>query len=131
MAQYIPGTDRHQSMLLPAAVDDYIPEESPLRALDAFVDSLNVQELGFEIRHDASKGRPGYAPSIFIKLYLWGYLKRSRSSRNLEEACNANLGAIWLTGNLHPDHSTISDFRKTKANALKKILREGAAGAGC
>lgn len=124
VAQYISGTDRRQPMLLPASVDDYISDDNPVRALDAFVDSLDPQKLGFDVRHDSSKGRPGYAPATLIKLFLWGYLNRCRSSRALEDACCTNLSAIWLTGNLRPDHSTISDFRKTNAKPLKEIFRE-------
>ena len=124
MAKYIRGVDRNQPMLLPSAVDDYISEESPLRALDAFVDTLDFTNLGFGVRDTDSVGRSSYDPCSLTKLYLWGYLKRSRSSRNLEEACSTNLGVIWLTGNLQPDHSTISDFRKKHSGPLKKIFRE-------
>lgn len=124
MAQYVIGNSRDEVMLLPARVDDYVAPESPLRALDAFVDSLDLAKLGFPTRHEDSSGRSSYDPAIMVKLYLWGYLKRSRSSRNLEEACATNLGVIWLAGNLQPDHSTISDFRKTNGKALKKIFKE-------
>jgi transposase len=124
MAQYIEGTDRYQPMLLPAAVDDYISPASPVRAIDAFVDSLDLPALGFKTRDDFSEGRSSYHPGSLLKLYLWGYLKRTRSSRGLENACAENLQAIWLTGNLRPDHSTISDFRKNHPAALKTLLRE-------
>jgi transposase len=124
MARYIEGTARYQPMLLPAAVDDYISPASPVRAIDAFVDSLDLPALGFKTRDDFSEGRSSYHPGCLLKLYLWGYLKRTRSSRGLENACAENLQAIWLTGNLRPDHSTISDFRKNHAAALKTILRE-------
>lgn len=124
MAQYIEGSDRYQPMLLPAAVDDYVSSASPVRAIDAFVDSLDLAALGFKTRNDSSEGRCSYHPGSLLKLYLWGYLKRTRSSRGLENACAENLQAIWLTGNLRPDHSTISDFRKNNSAALKTILRE-------
>jgi transposase len=124
MARYIEGSDRHQPMLLPAAVDDYVSSASPVRAIDAFVDSLDLPALGFKTRSDFSDGRSSYHPGSLLKLYLWGYLKRTRSSRGLENACAENLQAIWLTGNLRPDHSTISDFRKNHTVALKTILRE-------
>jgi len=124
MAQYIEGTDRCQPMLLPPAVDDYVSPASPVRAIDAFVDSLDLPGLGFKTRCDFSEGRSSYHPGTLLKLYLWGYLKRTRSSRGLENACAENLQAIWLTGNLRPDHSTISDFRKLHPAALKSILRE-------
>jgi len=124
MAQYIEGSDRYQPMLLPAAVDDYVSSASPVRAIDAFVDSLDLPALGLKTRNDFSDGRSSYHPGSLLKLYLWGYLKRTRSSRGLENACAENLQAIWLTGNLRPDHSTISDFRKNHTAALKGILRE-------
>lgn len=124
MAKYIRSADRSQPMLLPAAVDDYVPRDSPLRALDAFVDSLDLGGLGFAVRCEGSTGRSSYDPSALLKLYLWGYLKRGRSSRGLEDACASNLGAIWLTGNLRPDHSTISDFRKRHAGPLRSIFKQ-------
>lgn len=124
MAQYIEGDNRSQSMLLPAAIDDYVSPASPVRAIDAFVDGLDLVALGFKVRTDSSEGRSSYDPATLLKLYLWGYLKRTRSSRGLETACAENLQAIWLTENLRPDHSTIADFRKNHAGPLKSILRE-------
>jgi len=124
MVHYIERADRYQPMLLPAAVDDYVSSASPVRAIDAFVDSLDLLALGFKTRNDSSEGRSSYHPGSLLKLYLWGYLKRTRSSRGLENACAENLQTIWLTGNLRPDHSTISDFRKNHTAALKGILRE-------
>ncbi len=124
MAKYVQGADRGQPMLLPPSIDDYIGADSPLRALEAFVGTLDLAALGFAVRDDGSAGRSSYDPATLLKLYLWGYLKRTRSSRGLEEACGSNLGAIWLTGDLRPDHSTISDFRKDHAAALKGVFRE-------
>jgi transposase len=124
MAQSIEGSDRHQPMLLPAAVDDCVSSASPVRAIDAFVDSLDLPALGFKTRNDCSEGRSSDHPGSLLKLYLWGYLKRTRSSRGLENARAENLQAIWLIGNLRPDHSTVSDFRKNHTAALKGILRE-------
>jgi transposase len=111
-------------MLLPAMVDDYVSPASPVRAIDAFVDQLDLASLGFKVRSVASEGRSSYDPGTLLKLYLWGYLKRTRSSRGLENACAENLQAIWLTRNLRPDHSTIADFRKDHPAPLKSILRE-------
>ena len=79
MAQYIEGTDRCQPMLLPPAVDDYVSPASPVRAIDAFVDSLDLPGLGFKIRCDFSEGRSSYHPGTLLKLYLWGYLMRTRA----------------------------------------------------
>ena len=111
-------------MLLPAAIDDYVSAASPVRAIDAFVDQLDLAALGFKVRDEASEGRSSYHPGTLLKLYLWGYLKRTRSSRGLEVACAENLQAIWLTGNLRPDHTTIAQFRKDHPAPLKAILRE-------
>lgn len=124
MAQYIEGDNRIQSMLLPAAIDDYVSPASPVRAIDAFVDQLDLVASGFKTRTDSSEGRSSYDPATLLKLYLWGYLKRTRSSRGLETACAENLQAIWLTSNLRPDHSTIADFRKQHPAQLKSMLRE-------
>ncbi|MCH7229194.1 transposase, partial [Haloferula sp. A504] len=124
MAQYIEGDDRNQPMLLPAAIEDYVSEASPVRAIDAFVDQLDLADLGFKVREESSVGRSSHHPGTLLKLYLWGDLKRTHSSRGLEAACTENLQAIWLTRNLRPDHSTIAEFRKDRAVPLKAILRE-------
>jgi transposase len=124
MCQYVRGADRDQEMLLPARVDDYIDPESPVRVLDAFVDGVELGALGFAQRGHGSRGRSSYDPASLLKLYLWGYLRRCRSSRKLEEACATNLEAIWLTGGIRPDHSTISDFRKRHPRPLKGIFKE-------
>ncbi len=122
---YIQGADRAQTMLLPSTVEDYVSSENPVRAIDAFVETLDLVSLGFTMAGENTKGgRPRYSPGTLLKLYLWGYFARIRSSRRLEEACTSNLNAIWITGNLAPDHSTISDFRKTNAKALKSIFRQ-------
>ena len=109
-------------MLLPPAVDDFISRDSPTRAIDAFVDSLDLRSIGFSVRDDFAQGRSSYHPSTLLKLYLWGYFAQTRSSRRLEEASQSNLNAIWLTGNLRPDHSTISRFRKKQATDLAEIF---------
>lgn len=111
-------------MLLPASVDDYVSNDSPVRAIDAFVDLLDLGKLGIAVRPPTIVGRASYHPSVLLKLFLWGYVSRTRSSRRLEEACSSNLQAIWLTGNLQPDHSTISDFRKHHSATLKGVFRE-------
>ena len=111
-------------MLLPAAVDDLVDRENPVRAVDAFVESLDLQALGFELRDESATGRASYHPAVLLKLHLWGYFARIRSSRRLEEAAGHNLNAIWLTGHLRPDHSTISRFRKSGASAIAQIFSE-------
>lgn len=119
---FVKGLDRGETMLLPPSVDDFVDRENPVRAVDAFVDSLDLQALGFELRDDFAIGRASYHPSMLLKLHLWGYFARVRSSRRLEEAAGHNLNAIWLTGNLRPDHSTISRFRKDQSPAISQIF---------
>lgn len=121
---FIQGSERNQTMLLPAAIDDYICEENPVRSIDAFVDSIDLCETGFKVKSGQAIGRASYHPATLLKLYLWGYFSRVRSSRRLEQACKTNLEAIWLTGQLAPDHSTISDFRKKNPKALKSVFKQ-------
>jgi transposase len=121
---FVKGLDRGETMLLPASVDDFVDRENPVRAVDAFVDSLNLQALGFELRDESAIGRASYHPAVLLKLHLWGYFARIRSSRSLEDAAAHNLNAIWLTGNLRPDHCTISRFRKSQAPAIALIFSQ-------
>jgi transposase len=119
---FVKGLDRGETLLLPASVDDFIGRENPVRAVDAFVDSLDLQSLGFALRDESATGRASYHPAVLLKLHLWGYFARIRSSRSLEDAAAHNLNAIWLTGNLRPDHTTISRFRKSNVVAITGIF---------
>ena len=87
-------------------------ESNPLRAVDVFVDALELRDLGFDGVDPAATGRPGYHLSAMLKLYIFGYLNRAQSSRRLEREAGRNLEVMWLTGRLVPDHKTIADFRK-------------------
>jgi len=120
---YVQDAARDQVTLLPAPVNGYVHNDHPVRAIDAFVDSLDLRKLGIALRDEAVVGRASYYPAMLLKLYLWGYFPRIRSSRRLEEACASNLNANWLTGNLCPDHSKISDFRKTYSKPLTQVFR--------
>lgn len=120
---YIQGEDRQQEQLLPARVEDYVAAGSPVRVIEAFVDGLDLAGLGFEPAA-AATGRPGYHPGMLLKLYVYGYLNRIRSSRRLEAETYRNLEVIWLTGNLRPDHWTIAHFRKEHRERFKGVLRE-------
>src|SRR6185312_16364964 len=113
--------DRGQSTLLPESLDDWVDESNPVRVIDAFVDALNVGELGFEGVKPAATGRPSYHPSILLKLYIYGYLNRVQSSRRLEREAGRNVEVMWLTGRLAPDHKTIADFRKDSGSAIRKV----------
>lgn len=118
---FVKGLEREETILLPPAVDDFISRESPTRAIDAFVESLDLNALGFCVRDDFAQGRSSYHPATLLRLYLWGYLNRTRSSRQLEEAARSNLDVIWLAGLLRPDYFTISRFRKSQAQLLPKF----------
>lgn len=121
--RYIEGNDRKQIMLFPEVVDDYISEENPVRVIDAYIDSLNMRELGIGATSNET-GRPPYHPKDMSKLYLYGYFNRLRSSRKLEAETHRNIELMWLINNLKPDHKTIARFRKDNAKALKSIFRD-------
>lgn len=120
MAAFIEGADRAQSTLLPECLDDWVGESNPVRFIDAFVDGLDLKELGFESVEPAATGRPGYHPSVPLTLYVYGYLNRVHSSRRLEREAQRNLEVIWLLQRLAPDFKTIADFRKDNGLAIKK-----------
>jgi|SRR5689334_2425066 len=121
MKRFVAGADRGQSALLPECLDDFIDETNPVRVIDVFVDALDLAEIGFEGVDPAATGRPAYHPSVFLKLYIYGYLNRVQSSRRLEREAGRNLEVMWLVGRLAPDHKTISDFRKDNGAALRKV----------
>jgi transposase len=118
------GLDRSQTLLFPERLEDYIAAENPVRFLDAFVGSLELHALGFAKAHCAHTGRPPYDPAVLLKLYLYGYLHRVRSSRLLEAECQRNLEVIWLTGKQTPDFKTIADFRKDNLKPLQGVARQ-------
>ena len=121
---YIAGSNRHEVLLFPEALDDYITAENPVRFIDAFVSSLNLAELGFTRAEPAATGRPAYDPADLLKLYIYGYLNRLRSSRLLERETQRNLEVMWLLGKLMPDFKTIADFRKDNLPAIRAVCRE-------
>ena len=121
MKRFVLGMDRVQSTLLPGCLDDFIDENNPVRAIDAFVDALDLAKLGFVGVLPAATGRPSYHPSVLLKLYIYGYLNRVQSSRRLEREAGRNVEAMWLLGRLVPDHKTIADFRKDNCSALRKV----------
>jgi transposase len=118
------GLDRSQTLLFPEALADYIAAENPVRFLDAFVAQLELHALGFAKARCADTGRPPYDPAALLKLYLYGYLHRVRSSRLLEVECGRNVEVIWLLGKLTPDFKTIADFRKDNLKPLKAVSRQ-------
>jgi transposase len=121
---HISGLDRSQLLLLPETVDDYVGADNPVRFIDAFVAGLDLAAMGFARVTAKATGRPGYAPGDLLKLYIYGYLNRVRSSRRLEAEAHRNIEVIWLLGGLKPDFKTIADFRNDNHAAFKKVFRE-------
>jgi transposase len=120
---HIEGASRAQHLLFPEVLDDYIAEDNPARFIDAFVDSLDLGALGFRRTRPAATGRPAYDPGDLLKLYIYGYMNRIRSSRRLERETYRNVELLWLLRKLHPDFKTIADFRKDNATAFKQVFR--------
>jgi transposase len=121
---HVRGVDREQTLLLPETIEDYVAAENPVRFIDAFVASLDLHALGFARAIAAYTGRPAYAPGTLLRLYLYGYLHRLRSSRALEKECHRNLELIWLLRRLAPDHKTIADFRRDHRASFKLVHRQ-------
>jgi transposase len=121
---HILGCDRRQTLLLPEAVDDYVGAENPARFIDAFVEGLDLAAAGFARVVPEATGRPGYAPGDLLKLYIYGYLNRVRSSQRLEAETRRNLEVIWLLRHLKPDFKTIADFRRDNRAAFRSVFRE-------
>jgi len=121
MKRFVEGTDRGQSTLFPECLEDWICEDNPVRAIDVFVEELDLAELSFGGIEPEATGRPSYHPSSLLKLYIYGYLNRVQSSRRLEREAGRNVEVMWLTGRLVPDHKTIADFRKDNGAAIRKV----------
>src|SRR6476661_312489 len=124
MKGFVQGADRQQTTLLPECLEDWVDGSNPVRAVDVFVDALELRELGFDGVTPAATGRPGYHPSPMLKLYIFGYLNRVQSSRRLEREAGRNLEVMWLTGRLVPEHKTIADFRKDNGPAIRKACAQ-------
>ena len=122
MTRFIKGLDRDQATLFPECLDDAIDAENPVRVVDAFIDALDLAELGFDVLPEPT-GRPGYHPATLLKLYLYGYLNQIQSSRRLERECRRNIEIMWLVGQLTPDFKTIADFRKDNGPAIRDVCR--------
>jgi transposase len=121
--RYITGTDRHQIILIPTCIEDYISEDNPVRVIDAFVDSLDLKDMGFIQLDRSNLGRPAYSPGDLLKLFLYGYTNSIRSSRKLEKEAQRNIEVIWLMRELAPDFKTIADFRKNNKAAIKTVFK--------
>jgi len=120
---YVKGESPGQSSLFPPSLDELVPEDHPVRVIEAFVGALDLGELGFERAEAGVMGRPAYDPADLLKLYLYGYLNRVRSSRRLERECRRNVEVMWLLGKLAPDFKTIADFRRRNSQAFVQVCR--------
>lgn len=121
---YKAGADREQQILFPETLDEYVSPDNPVRFIDAFVAKLDMTELGFERAVPAREGSPGYDPRDLLKLFIYGYLNKTRSSRRLERETHRNLEVIWLLRRLRPDHKPIAEFRRKHPKALKQVSKE-------
>jgi transposase len=121
---YIEGEDRHQIHLLPNTLDDFVEEENPVRVIDAYIDSLALEELGFQMYSGAKPGQKPYRRKDLLKLYLYCYMNGIRSSRKMETETKRNMELMWLIGKLQPDHGTLSAFMKNNQTAIKNLFKE-------
>lgn len=121
--RFIQGQDRTQTHLFPISLDQSIAKDNEVRFIDLFVDNLDLKEFGFKVDFDEN-GRPAYRPSDLLKLYIYGYLNRTRSSRDLEKECKRNIEVMWLLKCLSPDHNTISNFRRDNPKAISTVFRQ-------
>jgi transposase len=121
---HIAGHLRSQILLLPESLDDYVGAENPVRFIEAFVDGLDMTAAGFARVIAKATGRPGYDPQDRLKLYIYGYLNRVRSSRRLEAETHRNIEVIWLLRHLKPDYKTIADFRRDNRHAFRSVFRQ-------
>jgi transposase len=124
MKRFVEGIDRSQSTCFPATLDEFIAEDNPVRALDAFVETLELGALGFDRVNPKATGRPPYHPAVLLKLYLYGYQNQIQTSRRLEKECQRNVEVMWLIGCRMPDHKTIANFRKDYGEPLRQVCRE-------
>ena len=121
MKRFVEGVDRGQVTLFPECLDDWVGADNPVRVIEAFVEALDLGEIGFSSVDPKATGRPSYHPSVLLKLYIYGYLTRVQSSRRLEREAGRNVEVMWLTGRLTPDHKTIADFRKDNGPAIRQV----------
>jgi transposase len=124
MKRFIEGEDRKQVTLLPECLDDFVAEDNPVRIIEAFVEELELESMGFDGITPSTTGRPSYHPAVLLKIYIYGYLNRVQSSRRLERECQRNVELMWLTGRLAPDFKTIADFRRDNGTGIRNVCRQ-------
>jgi len=124
MKRFVEGVGRDQATLFPECLEDWVEEDNAVRVIEAFVDCLDLMELGFERAAPKQTGRPSYHPAVLLKLYIYGYLNRVQSSRRLEREAGRNVEVMWLCGRLVPDHKTIADFRKDNGPGVRRVCAQ-------
>ncbi|MFT5446479.1 MAG: transposase [Gammaproteobacteria bacterium] len=124
MKRFVQGEARTQMSLLPECLDDYVNEDNPVRVVEAFIDALDLEQLGFAGMVPQPTGRPAYHPSMMLKLCVYGYLNRVQSSRRLERESQRNVELMWLTGRLAPDFKTIANFRKDNGHGIRQVCKQ-------
>jgi transposase len=123
VSKFIQGQNRTQASLFPLSLDDSIDPENEVRTIDLFVDSLKLADYGFRVNFPEN-GRPAYHPADLLKLYIYDYLNKVRSSRDLEKEGKRNIEVMWLINSLSPDHNAIPNFRRDNGKAIKKVFRQ-------
>jgi len=122
--KYKEGLNRNQQLLFPPSLDEYVDEDNSVRAIDDYVSLLDLKRLGFTDTSKSISGQKSYSPQLLLKIYIYGYLNKVRSSRNLEKENSRNVELMWLTSGLKPTYKTIADFRKDNPKALKQVFKE-------
>lgn len=122
---YKQGLNRKQQQFFPPSLDEYVDEDNPVRAIDSYIELIDVAALGFSnATLGSAEGQPAFHPKLFLKIYIYGYLNKIRSSRNLEKEVKRNVEMMWLTQGLSPSYKSIANFRKDNAKALKSVFKE-------
>lgn len=122
--KYKEGLNRKQQLLFPPSLDEYVDETNTVRAIDLYVEQLDFKEMGFDDTSTSVEGQKSYSPELLLKIYIYGYLNKIRSSRKLECEINRNIEMMWLTSGLKPTYKTIADFRKNNPRALKEVFKD-------
>ncbi len=122
--KYKEGINRNQQQFFPPSLDEYVDENNQVRAIDLYVEQLDFKELGFDDTSTSFEGQRSYSPKLLLKIYIYGYLNKIRSSRALEKENARNIELMWLTSGLKPTYKTISDFRKNNPKALKQVFKD-------
>ena len=123
-SKYKEGLNRKQQQFFPPSLDEYVDESNQVRAIDLYVEQLDFKDLGFDDTSKSLEGQKSYSPKLLLKIYIYGYLNKIRSSRALEKENLRNIEMMWLTSGLKPTYKTISDFRKNNPKALKQVFKE-------